>query len=137
MNPNLHILWHTMDVPKSEKSNLLIQQFLTQLFCFQQLILRSEMRYFSKGSFIADSREEAKMLMVITSGQVANKAPWKFHPALVYKLKARITVCLLQSCSIAFIIISLQQLCLFLVLFFCSVDLFPDAPYHAHYSFLS
>ena len=56
------------------KNNLLIQQFLTQLFCFQQLILRSEMRYFSKGSFIADSREEAKMLMVITSGQVANKA---------------------------------------------------------------
>jgi hypothetical protein len=35
-----------------------------------QLILRSEMRYFSKGSIIADSREEAKMLMVITSGQV-------------------------------------------------------------------
>jgi hypothetical protein len=28
------------------------------------------MRYYSKGSIIADSREEAKMLMVITSGQV-------------------------------------------------------------------
>ena len=28
------------------------------------------MRYFSKGSIIADSREDAKMLMVITSGQV-------------------------------------------------------------------
>jgi hypothetical protein len=30
------------------------------------------MRYFAKGSIIADSREEAKMLMVITSGQVAH-----------------------------------------------------------------
>ena len=28
------------------------------------------MRYYSKGSIIADSREEAKSLMVITSGQV-------------------------------------------------------------------
>jgi hypothetical protein len=28
------------------------------------------MRYFSKGSIIADSREDAKMLIVITSGQV-------------------------------------------------------------------
>jgi hypothetical protein len=28
------------------------------------------MHYFSKGSIIADSREDAKMLMVITSGQV-------------------------------------------------------------------
>ena len=35
-----------------------------------QLILRSETRYFSKGSIIADSREEAKGLIVITSGQV-------------------------------------------------------------------
>jgi hypothetical protein len=35
-----------------------------------QLILRSETRYFSKGSIIADSREDAKCLMVITSGQV-------------------------------------------------------------------
>jgi major membrane immunogen (membrane-anchored lipoprotein) len=30
------------------------------------------MRCFSKGSIIADSREEAKMLMVITSGQVVS-----------------------------------------------------------------
>ncbi len=36
----------------------------------RQLILRSEMRYFSKGSIIADSREDAKMLMVIPSRQV-------------------------------------------------------------------
>jgi hypothetical protein len=35
-----------------------------------QLVLRSETRYFSKGSIIADSREEAKGLIVITSGQV-------------------------------------------------------------------
>ena len=40
-----------------------------------QLILRSEMRYYAKGSIVADSREEAKGLMVITSGQVeAEKA---------------------------------------------------------------
>jgi hypothetical protein len=36
-----------------------------------QLILRSQTRYFAKGSIIADSREEAKGLIVITSGQVA------------------------------------------------------------------
>ena len=39
--------------------------------CICQLILRSEMRYYAKGSIVADSREEAKGLMVITSGQVA------------------------------------------------------------------
>jgi len=36
-----------------------------------ELLLRSETRYYSKGTIIADSREEAKGLMVITSGQVA------------------------------------------------------------------
>jgi CRP-like cAMP-binding protein len=35
-----------------------------------QLILKSKTRYFSKGSIIADSGEDAKVLMVITSGQV-------------------------------------------------------------------
>ena len=39
-------------------------------FLIWQLILRSESRYFCKGSIIADSREEATGLMVITSGQV-------------------------------------------------------------------
>ncbi len=53
------------------KSNLQVEAFLTKgFFVLRQLILRSEMRYFSRGSFIADSREDAKMLMVITSGQV-------------------------------------------------------------------
>jgi hypothetical protein len=42
---------------------------LTTLVYPLQLILRSETRYFSKGSIIADSREDAKCLMVITSGQ--------------------------------------------------------------------
>ena len=45
---------------------------IIELFFWRQLILRSEMHYFSKGSIIADSREEAKVLMVITSGQVAH-----------------------------------------------------------------
>jgi hypothetical protein len=36
----------------------------------RQLILRSETRYFSKGSIIADYREDSKGLMVITAGKV-------------------------------------------------------------------
>jgi hypothetical protein len=35
-----------------------------------QLLLKSKTRYFSRGSIIADSREEAKGLVVITAGQV-------------------------------------------------------------------
>jgi hypothetical protein len=35
-----------------------------------QLLLRSETRYYSQGSIIADSREDARGLLVITSGQV-------------------------------------------------------------------
>jgi hypothetical protein len=35
-----------------------------------QLLLWSETRYYSQGTIIADSREEAKGLFVITSGQV-------------------------------------------------------------------
>jgi hypothetical protein len=35
-----------------------------------QLLLKSETRYYSQGTIIADSREEAKGLIVITSGQV-------------------------------------------------------------------
>lgn len=37
---------------------------------WSQLILKCQTRYFSKGSIIADSSDEAKVLMVITSGQV-------------------------------------------------------------------
>ena len=39
-------------------------------WCGVQLLLRSETRYYSKGTIIADSREEAKGLIVITAGQV-------------------------------------------------------------------
>ncbi len=39
------------------------------LLILLQLILRSHTKYFAKGSILADSREEAKGLMVITSGQ--------------------------------------------------------------------
>ncbi len=35
-----------------------------------QLLLKCETRYYSQGTIIADSREEAKGLIVITSGQV-------------------------------------------------------------------
>jgi hypothetical protein len=36
-----------------------------------QLMLWSETRYFAKGTIIADNREEATGLMVITAGQVS------------------------------------------------------------------
>ena len=46
--------------------------YLTKLGCFwPQLIMRSETRYFARGSIIADSHEHAKGLMVVTSGQAA------------------------------------------------------------------
>jgi hypothetical protein len=35
-----------------------------------QLLLKSKTRYFSRGSIIADSREDAHGLVVITAGQV-------------------------------------------------------------------
>jgi hypothetical protein len=35
-----------------------------------QLILQSELRYFCKGAIVADSREDATGLMVVTAGQV-------------------------------------------------------------------
>jgi hypothetical protein len=35
-----------------------------------QLILKSELRYFCKGAIVADSREDATGLMVVTAGQV-------------------------------------------------------------------
>ena len=46
----------------------------TPVWCYvckrAQLILRSEVRYFAKGSIVADSREPAAGLVVITAGQV-------------------------------------------------------------------
>jgi hypothetical protein len=39
---------------------------------FMQLILRSETKCYAKGSIIADSRDDAKQIMVISSGQVNN-----------------------------------------------------------------
>ncbi len=44
-----------------------------QLICGLQLLLRSKTRYFSRGSIIADSRENARGLIVITAGQVCTK----------------------------------------------------------------
>ena len=40
-----------------------------------QLIMSSTSKYFSEGSLIADSREVASSLMVITSGQVGVELP--------------------------------------------------------------
>ncbi len=40
-----------------------------------QLVLQSETKYFSQGSIIADSREAATGLMVITSGHVGVELP--------------------------------------------------------------
>ena len=40
-----------------------------------QLIMKSQTRYFARGSIIADSHEEAKGLMVITSGKVGIELP--------------------------------------------------------------
>jgi hypothetical protein len=45
------------------------------------MVLRSETRYFAEGSIIADSREAATGLMVITSGQVGVELPMDSHEA--------------------------------------------------------
>ncbi len=42
---------------------------------FVQLILKSTSRHFAKGSLIADSKELATGLMVITAGQVGVELP--------------------------------------------------------------
>ncbi len=39
-----------------------------------QLLLRSKTRYYSRGSIIADSRENASALIVITAGQVSTNS---------------------------------------------------------------
>ncbi len=40
-----------------------------------QLILKSQTQYYAKGSFIADSRERANSLVVVTSGKVGVELP--------------------------------------------------------------
>jgi hypothetical protein len=40
------------------------------LFFMEQLLLKSKTRYYSRGSIIADSREESNGLIVVTAGQV-------------------------------------------------------------------
>ena len=47
-----------------------------------QLILRGQTKYFAKGSIIADSREEAQGLMVITSGFVGAELPFDSEEAI-------------------------------------------------------
>ena len=41
----------------------------------RQLILKSTTKYFAAGSIVADSKEPANALMVITSGQVGLELP--------------------------------------------------------------
>ena len=56
-----------------KSSNITKQRLLSlaSLICWcAQLIMRSETRYFARGSVIADRHEQAKGLMVVTSGQV-------------------------------------------------------------------
>ncbi len=48
----------------------LIEADICLCVCRMQLLLKCETRHFAQGSIIADSREEAKGLIVITSGQV-------------------------------------------------------------------
>ena len=42
---------------------------------FLQLILKSTTKYFAAGSIIADSKEPANALMVVTSGQIGLELP--------------------------------------------------------------
>jgi hypothetical protein len=60
---------------ESEEQVVFILHFLLTLAFFLQLILRSETRYYSRGSIIADSSDEATALMVITSGKVMKILP--------------------------------------------------------------
>ena len=52
-----------------------------------QLIMKSETKYFSEGSIIADSHEKAKGLMVITSGFVNVELPMDSPEAVEEKNK--------------------------------------------------
>ena len=67
-----------------------------------QLILRSETRYFSKGSIIADYREDSKGLMVITSGKVR-------HPMHQGRIVLCFQVC--KLCCNTMLCAELQGLC--------------------------
>jgi hypothetical protein len=60
-----------------------------------QLLLRSETRYYSQGSIIADSREDAKGLIVITSGQVGavQRLFLKGSPVLAH-------ICVITVCQV-------------------------------------
>jgi signal-transduction protein with cAMP-binding, CBS, and nucleotidyltransferase domain len=52
------------------QSTLFEPEVRTHIVYCIQLLMRSETKYYSKGTIIADSREAAKGLIVITSGQV-------------------------------------------------------------------
>jgi hypothetical protein len=52
------------------ESTLLEPEVRTHTMYCIQLLMRSSTKYYSKGTIIADSREDAKGLIVITSGQV-------------------------------------------------------------------
>ncbi len=63
-------------VKSSECRDLIWLVFVPYFACSGcQLVLQSETKYFSQGSIVADSREAATGLMVITSGQVGVELP--------------------------------------------------------------
>ncbi len=61
-------------------------------------MLRSETRYFPKGTIIADSSEDSKGLMVITSGQVELSFFWDSVKKMIFQVirnvKIAITCCI-------------------------------------------
>ncbi len=69
------------EVSIGERSARILLRLLALCICHwfcssgRQLVLQSETKYFSRGSIIADSREAATGLMVITSGQVGVELP--------------------------------------------------------------
>ncbi len=71
-----------------------------------QLLLRSETRYYSQGTIIADSRDEARGLIVITYGQVCI---WGNRRRMVWKSEVLFLMCLLclritDVCSDVFLV---------------------------------
>ena len=57
------------------------------LLVLLQLIMKSETKYFSEGTIIADSHELAKGLMVITSGLVNAELPMDSKEAVLENSK--------------------------------------------------
>ena len=57
------------------------------LLVLLQLIMKSETKYFSEGTIIADSHELAKGLMVITSGLVTAELPMDSKEAVLENSK--------------------------------------------------